>query len=147
MKKLFDIRDLKDRISGALKIGKRIYTVDAQCDEHLLALAVLHGAYLRIIEKEESTVFEVDATSEKIIIDKLREFGYEPRRKRSIIKPYKKRYGLFVGAAIFTAIFIILHEIGHLFAMWLFECSPKKINLVPQSIEIVRGFSNKPYGI
>lgn len=50
------------------------------------------------------------------------------------------------GYAIFTAVFVILHEIGHLFAMWLFECSPKKINLVPQSIEIVRGFSNRPYG-
>ena len=110
MKKLFDIRDLKDRISGALKIGKRIYTVDAQCDEHLLALAVLHGAYLRIIEKEESTVFEVDATSEEIIIDKLRAFGYEPRKKRSLIKPYKKRYGLFVGAAIFIAIFIVFSQ-------------------------------------
>ena len=41
---------------------------------------------------------------------------------------------------------IILHELGHLFTMWLFECSPKEIKFVPTSIEIVRSFSAKPYG-
>ena len=41
---------------------------------------------------------------------------------------------------------VILHELGHLFTMWLFECCPKEIKLLPSSIEIVRGFSDKPYG-
>ena len=50
------------------------------------------------------------------------------------------------GYIIPTGVFVILHELGHLFAMWLFECGPKRIKLVPQSIEITRGFSNKPYG-
>ncbi|MBE6733146.1 MAG: hypothetical protein E7561_04025 [Ruminococcaceae bacterium] len=50
------------------------------------------------------------------------------------------------GYVIPTGIFVILHELGHLFAMWLFECSPKRIKLVPHSIEITRGFSKKPYG-
>ena len=50
------------------------------------------------------------------------------------------------GYIIPTAMAVILHEAGHLFAMWLFECSPKSIKLIPTSIEIVRGFSKKPYG-
>lgn len=41
---------------------------------------------------------------------------------------------------------VILHELGHLFTMWLLECAPKEIKLIPTSIEIVRSFSKKPYG-
>ncbi len=45
-----------------------------------------------------------------------------------------------------SAIAIILHELGHLFAMWLCECTPKEIKLIPASVQIIRGFSSKPYG-
>lgn len=50
------------------------------------------------------------------------------------------------GYLIPCIIAIILHELGHLFTMWIFECAPKEINLVPTSIEIVRSFAIKPYG-
>ena len=50
------------------------------------------------------------------------------------------------GYLIPCMIAIILHELGHLFAMWLFECTPREIKLIPTSIEIIRGFSVKSYG-
>lgn len=50
------------------------------------------------------------------------------------------------GYIIPTAFAVILHELGHLFAMWLFECAPKEIKLIPTSVQIVRSFSIKPYG-
>lgn len=45
-----------------------------------------------------------------------------------------------------SAIAILLHELGHLFAMWLCECAPREIKLIPASVQIIRGFSSKPYG-
>ena len=36
---------------------------------------------------------------------------------------------------------VIMHEIGHLFAMWLLECAPKRIKLIPASIQITSPFS------
>lgn len=50
------------------------------------------------------------------------------------------------GYIIPTAVAVIFHELGHLFAMWLFDCSPKEIRLIPTSVEIIRSFSLKPYG-
>ena len=38
------------------------------------------------------------------------------------------------------------HEIGHLFAMWVFECQPKAVRLIPASISIVSPFPKKKYG-
>ncbi len=39
-----------------------------------------------------------------------------------------------------------LHEAGHLAAMFVLRCQPKKINLIPGSIQIVRGFGVKKEG-
>ncbi len=50
------------------------------------------------------------------------------------------------GLIIPTFFAVVLHEIGHLFAMWVTECSPRSINLIPASVEIVRSFSKKKYG-
>lgn len=33
---------------------------------------------------------------------------------------------------------VFMHELGHLFAMWVLECSPKQIRLIPASVQIVR---------
>lgn len=71
-----------------------------------------------------------------------------------------KIYISFIFAAVITvmlffdrttlflpcAIAILLHELGHLFAMWLCECAPREIKLIPASVQIIRGFSSKPYG-
>lgn len=49
------------------------------------------------------------------------------------------RTGLIIP--IFLA--VTVHELGHLCAMWLNGCAPKKINLVPATVQIVRSFSSK----
>ena len=36
---------------------------------------------------------------------------------------------------------ITMHELGHLFAMWCLECNPKRIKLIPTSIQITSNFS------
>ncbi len=38
---------------------------------------------------------------------------------------------------------VIMHEIGHLFAMWIFDCAPKQIRLIPASVQIVSEFSKQ----
>lgn len=38
---------------------------------------------------------------------------------------------------------IIMHEIGHLFAMWVLDCAPKRIKLIPTSVQITRDFSTR----
>lgn len=38
------------------------------------------------------------------------------------------------------------HETGHLFAMWISDCRPKAIRLVPASVSIVSEFPRKRYG-
>ena len=38
------------------------------------------------------------------------------------------------------------HETGHLFAMWLIDCRPKSIRLVPASVSITSDFPRKRYG-
>ena len=36
---------------------------------------------------------------------------------------------------------VLMHEIGHLFIMWVLDCSPKSIRLIPASVQIVNSFS------
>ncbi len=38
---------------------------------------------------------------------------------------------------------VTVHEIAHLITMWILKCQPKQINLIPGSIQIIRGFSYK----
>lgn len=38
------------------------------------------------------------------------------------------------------------HEAGHLFAMWVSDCQPKSIRLVPASVSITSNFPKKKYG-
>ena len=41
---------------------------------------------------------------------------------------------------------ILVHELAHLFAMWLLNCEPKQIKFIPGSIQIVRKFTFKKNG-
>lgn len=50
------------------------------------------------------------------------------------------------GLMIPTIFAVLIHEMGHLFAMWIMECAPKSIRLIPASVQIVRAFSPKPHG-
>lgn len=50
------------------------------------------------------------------------------------------------GLIIPTLLAVLIHEIGHLLAMWAMECQPRQVRLVPASVQIVRGFSKKKYG-
>ncbi len=45
------------------------------------------------------------------------------------------------GLVIPTLLAVLVHETGHLFAMWLTECNPKSIRLVPASVRITRSFA------
>lgn len=47
------------------------------------------------------------------------------------------------GLLVPTLFAIIMHEIGHLFAMWALECAPKRIKLIPASIQITSPFSKR----
>lgn len=40
------------------------------------------------------------------------------------------------GLVLPTLFAVFVHEIGHLFAMWLLECGPKRIKLIPTSMQI-----------
>ncbi len=48
------------------------------------------------------------------------------------------------GMAVPCLCAVSLHEIAHLFAMWVLECSPKRIKLIPASIQISTSFT-RPY--
>ena len=50
------------------------------------------------------------------------------------------------GLIIPTFFAVLVHECGHLFAMWVCDCQPKAIRLIPTSVQITRGFSTKKYG-
>lgn len=50
------------------------------------------------------------------------------------------------GYCLPTLFAALLHECGHLFLMWVFECQPKSIRLVPASISITGSFPRKKYG-
>ena len=38
---------------------------------------------------------------------------------------------------------VFLHEIGHLFMMWVLECAPKRVKLIPASIQITTPFGKR----
>lgn len=44
------------------------------------------------------------------------------------------------GYLIPTMAAVVIHEAAHLFSMKLYGCQPKKIRLIPASVEITRGF-------
>lgn len=48
------------------------------------------------------------------------------------------------GLVIPTLFACLIHETGHLFAMWIRECQPKSIRLVPATVQITRDFACKP---
>lgn len=50
------------------------------------------------------------------------------------------------GLVIPTLLASLIHEAGHLFAMWIADAQPKRIRLIPASIQIVRGLSPKREG-
>ena len=47
------------------------------------------------------------------------------------------------GFILPTFFAVIMHEIGHLFAMWVLDCQPKQIDITPASLKIVSGFSKQ----
>lgn len=47
------------------------------------------------------------------------------------------------GFILPTFFAIIMHETGHLFAMWILDCEPKQIKLIPASVQIVSGFTKR----
>ncbi len=47
------------------------------------------------------------------------------------------------GLALPTLFAVGMHEIGHLFAMWLTETPPKSIRLIPASVQITRSISDR----
>ena len=51
------------------------------------------------------------------------------------------------GLMIPTLFAVLIHEAGHLFAMWASDCSPKEIRLIPASVQIVESISGAPAGI
>ena len=44
------------------------------------------------------------------------------------------------GLVIPTLFAVLIHETGHLTAMWISDCAPKEIRLVPASVQIVESF-------
>lgn len=46
------------------------------------------------------------------------------------------------GLAVPTFLAFILHEIGHLFAMWLFDCPPRSVRLIPASVQITESITH-----
>ena len=37
---------------------------------------------------------------------------------------------------------VLVHELGHLTAMWVLDCAPKRIRLIPAAVEITAKFGN-----
>lgn len=50
------------------------------------------------------------------------------------------------GLILPTLFAVLLHEAAHLFAMWVCGCPPKRIRLIPASVQIVRSASAKRSG-
>lgn len=44
------------------------------------------------------------------------------------------------GLVIPTFFAVLIHETGHLLAMWAAGCAPKEIRLIPASVQIIEGF-------
>lgn len=47
------------------------------------------------------------------------------------------------GLLMPTLFAVLMHEIGHLFAMWLLDCEPKQIRLIPASVQITAPITSK----
>ncbi len=47
------------------------------------------------------------------------------------------------GLALPTLFAVTVHEIGHLFCMWLLEATPKSIRLIPASVQITRSVTHR----
>ena len=47
------------------------------------------------------------------------------------------------GLALPTLFAVVIHEIGHLFCMWLKESTPKSIRLIPASVQITRSVTHR----
>ena len=47
------------------------------------------------------------------------------------------------GLMLPTLFAIFSHEIGHLFMMWVIDCAPKRIKLIPTSIQITTPFQKR----
>lgn len=45
------------------------------------------------------------------------------------------------GMATQTLLSITLHEAGHIFCMWVMDCAPKEIRLIPASVKVIRSFN------
>jgi len=45
------------------------------------------------------------------------------------------------GFMLPTLFAVLMHEFGHLFIMWVLDCTPKRIKLIPASVQIVNSFS------
>lgn len=45
------------------------------------------------------------------------------------------------GLVLPTVLAVTLHECGHLFMMWILDCTPKRIKLIPASVQITSSFS------
>ncbi len=50
------------------------------------------------------------------------------------------------GLILPTLLSAFIHELGHLFAMWLCNCPPKEIKFIPASMQIIRSFPQRPNG-
>ena len=48
------------------------------------------------------------------------------------------------GLLMPTLFAVLMHEIGHLFAMWLLDCEPKQIRLIPASVQITAPITKGP---
>lgn len=47
------------------------------------------------------------------------------------------------GLALPTLFAVFMHECGHLFAMWALDCEPKRVRLIPASVEITRSIHTR----
>ncbi len=45
------------------------------------------------------------------------------------------------GFMLPTVFSVVMHETAHLFMMWVLDCSPKRIKLIPASVQISSSFS------
>ena len=45
------------------------------------------------------------------------------------------------GLVIPTLFSVLIHETGHLFTMWVTDCAPREIRLIPASVQIIEEYS------
>lgn len=46
------------------------------------------------------------------------------------------------GLMLPTLFAVVMHEAGHLFAMWICDCAPKQVKLIPAGVKITRGITH-----